>query len=749
MDANVQLLSYVIPVCILIAFGFALWLARDVLRRDTGTPEMVAVGDVIYEGAVAFIRRQYMTIMSLAVVTAVVLSLIIGTFDRFPEAEGVTPMQSGILTGVAFLIGAALSALSGIIGMWVAVRSNTRVAAAARGGVGQALTVALRGGAVSGFLVVALSLLGVWGLFEVYGRMLVPSAEWYAVAPFLIVGLGFGASFVALFAQLGGGIFTKAADVGADLVGKVEQGIPEDDPRNPAVVADLVGDNVGDCAGRGADLFESTVAENIGAMILGILLWRGTGNEGFILFPLVVRSFGIVASLAGVMTARMRSDTENPMSALNRGFFVTTGLNVVFLAVTTYLMFGAAWFWLFVAGIIGILNAVAFLLITIYYTEGGYRPVQTIAEASRTGAGTNIISGLSVGLENTAAPVVTISLALLASYYAGTHAVAALGLVGYEAAGGIYATAVATMGMLMSAAYILAMDTFGPIVDNAGGIVEMSDSPQEIRRGTDALDSAGNTTKALTKGYAIGSAALAAFLLFRAYLDKVAHIVDKMQDQHPQVARLMEAGVPLAEAVQQVHDRVYIVDLGRVEVFVGALLGAMLVFLFAALAIRAVGLAASGMIDEVRRQFREDPGIMAGTSRPDYARAVDISTQAALREMILPGVLAVGLPIVVGLLLKAEATAGLLMVGTMSGVLVATFMNNSGGAWDNAKKLIEAGKLLDEEGNPLGKGSYAHAAAVVGDTVGDPFKDTAGPSIHVLIKLLATITLVLSPLFIG
>jgi K(+)-stimulated pyrophosphate-energized sodium pump len=754
MEGNVQSMTYVIPVAILIAFAFAAWLARDVLTRETGTPKMVSVGDVIYVGAIAFMRRQYTTIMSLAVVTAVIIAAVIGTFDRFPEVEGLTRQMMGVYTGIAFLIGASLSALSGIIGMWVAVRSNVRVAAAARSGVGQALRVALRGGAVSGFLVVALSLLGVWGLFEIYGRFIIGTSEYFSAAPYLIVGLGFGASFVALFAQLGGGIFTKAADVGADLVGKLEQGIPEDDPRNPAVVADLVGDNVGDCAGRGADLFESTVAENIGAMILGILLYNGTKalgvpNAGFILFPLVVRSFGLIGSLGGVLVTRMRSDSENPMSALSRGFYVTTGLNVLFLAFTTYVMFGAAWFWFFLAGIIGIVNAVAFLLITIYYTEGSYRPVQTIAEASRTGAATNIIAGLAVGFENTAAPVLAISMALLASYAVGQRAVAAMGLdPSYGPAGGIYATAVATMGMLMAAAYILAMDTFGPIVDNAGGIVEMSDSPLEIRRGTDALDSAGNTTKALTKGYAIGSAALAAFLLFRAYLDKVAHIVTMQGADNSKVAALVAQGTPLDQAIKTVSSSVYVVDLGRVEVFVGALLGAMLVFVFASLAIRAVGLAASGMIAEVRRQFHADPGIMAGTSKPDYARAVDISTQAALREMVLPGILAVGLPILVGLLLKAEATAGLLMVGTMAGVLVATLMNNSGGAWDNAKKLIEAGKLKDSEGNVLGKGTAVHAAAVVGDTVGDPFKDTAGPSLHVLIKLLATITLVMSPLFV-
>ncbi len=751
MDNLATALPWVVPIAILAAFAFAGWLARDVLRRPTGTEAMQAVGNVIFEGAVAFIRRQYTTIMGLAVVTAVILGVVIALFDRYPEARGVTAPMMGAFVGIAFLIGASLSALSGVIGMWIAVRSNGRAAAAARGGMAPALTVALRGGAVSGFLVVALSLLGVWAMLEIVGRFfLLPRgvADWQAMAPYLIVGLGFGASFVALFAQLGGGIYTKAADVGADLVGKVEQGIPEDDPRNPAVIADLVGDNVGDCAGRGADLFESTVAENIGAMILGVLLYRATGREGFILFPLVVRSFGIFASMAGVLSARARNNEEPPMSALSRGFYVTTLLNVIFLAFCSRVMFGPGWRWLFLAGLVGIANALAFLFITLYYTDRRFRPVRTIAQASRTGPGTNIISGFAVALENTAAPVIAISIALLVSYWLGARAVAEMGLTGMTAAGGIYATAVATMGMLMSAAYILAMDTFGPIVDNAGGIVEMSDSPVEIRAGTDALDSAGNTTKALTKGYAIGSAALAAFLLFRAYLDKVAHITDKMGQDSPAVQRLMADGRPFEEALQAAKQAVYVVNLGNVETFVGALVGAMLVFLFAALAIRAVGLAASTMIAEVRRQFRADPGIMAGTSKPDYAQAVDISTRGALREMILPGILAVGVPVAVGLLLRAEATAGLLMVGTMAGVLVATVMNNGGGAWDNAKKLIEAGELRDDQGQVLAKGSAAHAAAVVGDTVGDPFKDTAGPSIHVLIKLLATITLVLSPLFL-
>jgi K(+)-stimulated pyrophosphate-energized sodium pump len=726
-------LIWVVPIAILIAIGFAVYLIRDVLSRDTGTPEMLNVSNIIYQGAIAFLRRQYTTIGILSLVTAVVIGALIALFDRYIEVEGVTPLQFGIETGVAFLIGALLSSLSGIIAMWTAVKSNVRVAAAARRGVGEALTVALRGGAVSGFLVVALSLLGVWGLYEIYGRL---HGNNFEAAPFLIIGLGFGASFVALFAQLGGGIFTKAADVGADIVGKIEKDIPEDDPRNPAVVADLVGDNVGDCAGRGADLFESTVAENIGAMILGVAIAIRTGHEGWILFPLVLRSFGIIASLVGVLVARMRSDTEDPMAALNRGFYASAGLSVLFLGATTYMMLGDAWFYFFAAGMVGLVNAVAFLLITQYYTEGAYRPVRSIVQASRTGPATNIISGLAVGFETTAAPVFAISFALLASYGLGSQAAEILDVDARVA--GIFGTAVATMGMLMTAAYILAMDTFGPIADNAGGIVEMSDAPEEVRRGTDALDSAGNTTKALTKGYAIGSAALAAFLLFAAYLDKVA-----------QVVRVQGAAEGLAETdISQNVLRVYDVNIGEVPVFVGALMGAMLVFLFSSLAIRAVGRAAEGMITEVRRQFRADPGIMAGTSLPDYAQAVDISTRAALREMILPGLLAVGLPILVGVTLGHIAAAAMLMVGTIAGVLVALMMNNGGGAWDNAKKSIEAGKLKDENGNVLGKGSDAHAASVVGDTVGDPFKDTAGPSLHVLIKLLATITLVLAPLFI-
>ena len=720
------------PVAIGIAIGFAVYLIRDTLRRDVGTPEMQRVSAIIYEGALAFMKRQYSTIAWMALGTAIIIGFLVARFAGAIEVKDVTPLQIGIETSVAFLIGAFLSSVSGIIAMWTAVKSNVRVAAAARNGVGEALLVALRGGAVSGFLVTALSLLGVWGLFLIYRALHGGDS---GSAPFLIIGLGFGASFVALFAQLGGGIFTKAADVGADLVGKIEQDIPEDDPRNPAVVADLVGDNVGDCAGRGADLFESTVAENIGAMILGVAIYKHTQNQNWIMFPLVLASFGIIASLVGVLVTRLKGD-EIPMRALNRGFYTSAGLSVLLLLLTTKLMLGSAWLYYFGAGLIGLFNALLFLLITQYYTEGIYRPVKSIMEASRTGAATNIIAGLAVGFETTAAPVVAIAISLLGSFGIGSLAATDIGVE--PAVAGLFGTAVATMGMLMPAAYVLAMDTFGPIADNAGGIVEMSNAPDEVRAGTDALDAAGNTTKALTKGYAIGSAALAAFLLFSAYLDKVGVIIENKW-----------SGKGLSEA--QIAEKVAasrVVDLGQVEVFIGALMGAMLVFLFASLAIRAVGQAAEAMIKEVRRQFRENPGIMLGTSDPDYKQAIDISTRAALRQMIAPGLLALGMPIAVGVILGPTAAAAMLMVGTIAGILVALVMNNGGGAWDNAKKYIEMGQMIGADGKPLEKGSPAHEAAVVGDTVGDPFKDTAGPSLHVLIKLLATLTLVLAPLFI-
>ena len=681
--------TFAIPIVFAIsglALVVAAYFAWQVLGQDQGSDKMKEVAAAIKEGAEAFIRRQYSTIAIFSVVLGIVL---FGAYALTGKPD------LAWKTAASFLFGAFCSALAGIISMTISVRANLRTAAAAQKSSAKAVVTAMRGGAVSGLIIVAMSLMGVALTFILLGNN--PQQT-----PFQIVGFGFGASLVALFAQLGGGIYTKAADVGADLVGKIEKGIPEDDPRNPAVIADLVGDNVGDCAGRGADLFESTAAENIGAMILGVALFPVFGMNG-VLFPLVARAFGIIASIIGIFAVRPSED-EDPMAALNKGFFVTTILAALLFYVATMWMLNNIWF--FYAGLVGLLLALAMLYITQYYTEHKYRPVQEIARASQTGSATNMLAGFAVGLECTALPIIAISIALMASYYCGTNS----GVPN----GGLYGTAIATMGMLATCAYILAMDTFGPIADNAGGIVEMSNAPAEVRKRIDRLDAVGNTTKALTKGYAKGSAALAAFLLFSAYMGEVTLLTGK-----PFVT----------------------VDIAKVPVFVGAMLGAMLVFLFSALAIRAVNETAQYIIQEVRRQFKEDPGIMKGTSKPDYAKCVDITTAGALKNMLVPGVLAIAFPVFVGVVLKYEAMAAFLMVGTVSGILMALLMNTAGGAWDNAKKWIETGKYG-------GKGSEAHAAAVVGDTVGDPFKDTAGPSLHVLIKLLSTVTLVLAALFI-
>lgn len=669
-------------------------MTKLVTRAPAANDAMEKVAKAIRSGANAFLKRQYTTVGIIAVAVAILIGGI-----YWATGKPTVAWQ----TSLAFILGAIASGIAGYVGMAIAVRANAKVAAQAdRKNLSGALTIALRGGAVEGILVTSLSLLGISVLFYIYQQFLGYDPR---QIPGAIIGFGFGASLVALFAQLGGGIYTKAADVGADLVGKVEAGIPEDDPRNPAVIADLVGDNVGDCAGRGADLFESTAAENIGAMILGVALYPTFGLKG-IMFPLVIRAFGTIVSVLGVFFVRGRKD-EDPMKALNRGFYLTVFLGAIAFFFVSKLMFGAPYLWFFGAGLVGMALSVIILWITQYYTEYKYRPVRDIARASETGPATNIIAGLAVGFENVASAVIAISLALWGSYFLGSHS-------GIEH-GGLYGTAIATMGMLVSALYVLAMDTFGPITDNAGGIVEMSKASEETRVITDRLDAVGNTTKALTKGYAVGSAALAAFLLFSAYLEEV---------------------------------KLTIVDLAKVEVFIGAFIGAMLVFYFSALAIKAVGKTAGYIIEEVRRQFKADSGIMAGTSEPDYSRAVDITTRGALKNMILPGVVAIAVPILVGVILRAEAAAGMLMVGTIAGVILALFMNNAGGAWDNAKKYVETGEFKDSHGAVQGKKTPVHAAAVVGDTVGDPFKDTAGPSLHVLIKLLATLTLVLAPLFV-
>lgn len=719
------------------ALLFAIYLIRNVMKRDTGSEKMLSISNAIKEGAEAFLRRQNRTIIYLAIIVAILVFLL----------YRVQRPEQALWASLSFVFGALSSVSSGYIGMWISIRSNIRTAAEAMKSLNGALQTAIRGGAVSGLFIVALSLFGVVGLFAI-AKFFSPIEV--SDIPIYIAGYGFGASFVALFAQLGGGIYTKAADVGADLVGKVEAGIPEDDPRNPAVIADLVGDNVGDCAGRGADLFESTAAENIGAMILAAMLYKA--NVAFniikdnpevllavILFPMVARAFGLISSIVGVMVVRTKED-EDPMKALNRGYYVTAILAMIGFGIATYWTFGigqisqvasSAWWHFFLCGIIGVLTSVMFLWITQYYTEYKYSPVKSIAEASKTGPATNIIAGVSVGFECVAIPSIVIAVAIFTSYTLGNTS----GL--HDA--GFFATAVATMGMLGPAAYVLAMDTFGPITDNAGGIVEMSQLPQEIRKKTDRLDAIGNTTKALTKGYAVGSAALAAFLLFQAFIVEIEHYG------------------------KNIGFRLESVDVSKPGVFIGALMGAMLVFLFSAWAIKAVGRAAQAIIQNVRKQFKEKPGILEGTEKPDYGECVDIVTKAALKEMVKPGLLVVLMPVIVGFIFKllyntkvgnlrisdssgAEVVASMLLIGTIVGVVAALFLNNAGSAWDNAKKYIEL-EPSDPQRN-MGKGSDRHKAGVVGDTVGDPFKDTAGPSLHVLIKLLSTVTLVLAPLFI-
>jgi K(+)-stimulated pyrophosphate-energized sodium pump len=653
------------------------------MRRPTGSEKAIEIAGYIRVGAKAFINRQYRTI---AIIAAIITIL-------FLVAPGF-----GIGTAIAFLVGALASLAAGYIAMDMATRANVRTVAAARKGPEVALKTAFHGGAIMGLSVTGLSLLGVTVLFLLYGAD--------ATAPSKIVGMGFGASLIALFAQLGGGIYTKAADVGADLVGKVEAKIPEDDPRNPAVIADNVGDNVGDSAGRGADLFESATGENIGGMIIGGAIASVTGNIAFLFFPLVARALGIFATLIGIPFIRLkRGEEKTPFKALRRGLDATTITAGILFFIATYYLFGDLN--LFFALLFGLVASILVDRITDYYTAREGKPVRRIAEASTTGAATNIITGFAVALETTALPIISLGACLLIAYYFGMQF--GLSHEGVGAfLGGVYGTTLATMGMLAVMGMVLALDGFGPIADNAGGIAEMA-GEKGIDETMEALDAVGNTTKALTKGFAMGSALLAAQLLFQAYL----------QDAH-----------------------VEIVDIKLPSLLVGALIGGMLPFLFSAFAIKAVGESAKEMINEVRRQFREIPGILEGTAKPLYDRAVDIATKAALKEMVAPTLLIVVAPIAIGILLGKAAVGALVIGATIAGIPLAIMMNTGGAAWDNAKKFIEIGFLG-------GKGSEAHAAAVVGDTVGDPMKDTAGPSLHILIKLLNTLSLVFIPIFIG
>lgn len=673
-------LLYLAPLAGLLSLVFAGIFARKVLKSDPGTPKMQEISGAIQEGAMAYLNRQYKTIAVVAVILAIVM------FIALPKENGLN-----VKTTIGFLVGAVSSALAGYIGMNVSVRANVRTANKAKEGLHGAMDVAFKGGAVTGLAVVGLALLGTSGFFILFG------AEPESVD--MVVGFGFGASLISLFARVGGGIFTKAADVGADLVGKVEAGIPEDDPRNAGVIADNVGDNVGDCAGMGADLFETYVVTALAAMLLGGLVIVQFPNA--ILFPLMLGSSAIVASIIAVFFVKI-GDDEKIMKALYKGVAVAAIISLVLFYFVTDMLMGDIKF--YYSALIGTIIMVLMVIITEYYTSGSFRPVKSIADSSQTGAGTNIITGLAIGLESTGLPVIVIASGILGAYYVGGGFIPGQELIG------LYSIAIAAAAMLSTTGIIVALDSYGPITDNAGGIAEMANLPDKTRKTTDALDSVGNTTKAVTKGYAIGSAGLGALALFADFTHKVQLDASDLSLSNPLV-------------------------------IVGLFIGGLLPFLFSAVTMKAVGKAAFEVVNEVRRQFREIPGIMEGTAKPEYGRCVDIVTRAAIREMALPGIMAIGVPLVIGMLLGKEALAGLLIGIIIVGLMMALMMANGGGAWDNAKKTIEDGLYG-------GKGSEAHKAAVVGDTVGDPFKDTSGPALNALIKVVNMISILFSALFI-
>lgn len=674
----------------ILALLFAGYLVLDIRKQEDGNEKMKEISGAIRTGSMAYLKRQFTTIG----IFAVILFIVLGFAVNWP-------------TAVAFIVGAIFSGLAGYFGMTISTMANVKVANAARDGLEKAFRMSFRGGAVTGMFVVGLSLLGVSGFYYLFSQM-TPNAPLVTRISY-IIGFGFGASLISLFARIGGGIFTKAADVGADLVGKVEAGIPEDDPRNPAVIADNVGDNVGDCAGMGADLFESYAVTAISAMLLGAILLKD--STALVTYPMLLGAAGILASIVGVLF--VKGVKENTiMNAMYKGLAVGYVLAaILFYFVTQYVLGGVDLSSMntdatkvFIASLVGLAVAFAIVKISEYYTAKKYRPVQDIAKASQTGAATNIISGLAVGLESTAMPTLVICLSILVSYLMA----------------GIYGVAIATMALLSVTGLIVAMDAYGPITDNAGGIAEMANLEPEVRKVTDALDAVGNTTKAVTKGFAIGSAAMAALALFASFTLEVNRIIIEkgLQDKFG-----MAAGA-----------KGLIFNLDDPTLIIGLFIGGLLPFLFASFLMKAVGRAAFGIVNEVRRQFKEIAGIMEGTAKPDYAKCVDIVTKAALKEMSMPAFLAVIAPIIVGFMLGPKALGGLLMGVIVTGLLLALMMTTSGGAWDNAKKYIE-------EGRYGGKKSEAHKAAVVGDTVGDPSKDTAGPAINPLIKVVNMIAL--------
>ena len=696
-----------------VALLYALFLVFSVRRQNPGNAKMVEIATAVRQGADEFLSREYKVVAPIAVVIAVLIFAFIDV-----------PLKTNGATAAGFLVGAFLSALAGYIGMAMTVRTSSRTAEAARKGLGSALTLAFRGGGVMGMAVVGFGLLGVSLFYIAYESVIVTT-------PAILAGLGFGASLIAMFMRVSGGIYTKAADVGADLVGKTEAGIPEDDPRNPAVIADNVGDNVGDCAGMGADIYESFVVISVAVLILASLITADsaafgslsslvTSNQLFV-FPLLLGASGIVGSIVGGFYIR-KGITKNPMGALNIALIISAAVAIVIDAVVSDLVFGGSslgWS-LLASAVVGVLEVVAIEKVADYFTSYNYKPVKFVAEASQTGAATNFLAGVSTGLQSTAPSAVALVLAILGSYFIGYYAAPSGLAESSRILVGVYSTAVAAMAELSLTGVIMSIDSFGPITDNANGIVEMAGLEAGVREVTDELDAVGNTTKATTKAFAVMSAALAAVALFFAFQDES----NKLIAQHNLFARYgLAQGAALTFA------------LSDPRVVIGIFVGALLPFFFSSFLIQAVGRAAIKMVNEVRRQFKEIPGIMEGTAKPDYAKCVGISTTAAIRELAKPALLAVATPLVVGFILGPLALGGLLIGSVASGVFLAFMMTNGGAAWDNAKKYIELG-------NYGGKKTPVHAAAVMGDTVGDPFKDTAGPAINSLIKVLNTISIV-------